>query len=170
MKKFELTLETKVVSRKTLYRIRALISFADVKSNDLGGWVEREDNLSQEGDAWVSGSAQVSGNARVFGNAQVYGNAQVSDNAWVYGSAQVSGNAEITKKTHLLEIGIIGSRDDVTTFFRTKEKQIYVRCGCFYGDVDEFAAAVAKTHGDSKHGKVYRMAIEMAKVQIEDVY
>ena len=73
-------------------------------------------------------------------------------------------------KNNLLEIGLIGSRDDVTTFFRTKEKQIYVRCGCFYGDVDEFAAAVAKTHGDSKHGKVYRVAIEMAKVQIEDVY
>ena len=37
------------------------IKYAEV--GDLGGYIEKEDNLS--GDAWVSGDAQVSGDARV---------------------------------------------------------------------------------------------------------
>lgn len=48
--KFELTSETKVVFGKTLYRIRALVDFGIVKAGDLGGFVEKEDNLSQVSD------------------------------------------------------------------------------------------------------------------------
>jgi hypothetical protein len=33
--------------------------------------------------------------------------------------------------------------------------------------LDEFAAAVQKTHGDNTHAKVYRLAIEMAKERIK---
>ena len=47
------------------------IKHADV--GDLGGYIEKEDNLS--GDAWVSGDAQVSGNAQVSGDAKVCGDA-----------------------------------------------------------------------------------------------
>ena len=103
MKKYELTTETKIVYGKTLYRIRALTSFATVKAGDLGGWIEKEENLAQEGDAWVSGDAQVSGNAQVFGDAHVSGDARVSGNtrvsgdAWVYGRARVFGNACVRK-------------------------------------------------------------------------
>ncbi|SPX43740.1 Uncharacterised protein [Klebsiella pneumoniae] len=58
MKKFELVAEmTKEIFGTKLFRIRALISFGVVDKGDLGGWVEKEDNLSQEGDAWVSGNA-----------------------------------------------------------------------------------------------------------------
>ena len=111
MKKFELTTDSIKRNRVTLYRIKALIDFGDVKAGDLGGYVEKEENLSQYGNAWVSGDACVSGDARVYGdawlsdNAWVYGNAEVSgnalvrgdarvyDNAWVHGNAEVSGNA-----------------------------------------------------------------------------
>ena len=47
--KYELTNETKQVDDVTLYRIRALKDFADVKTGDLGGWVQSTANLSQEG-------------------------------------------------------------------------------------------------------------------------
>ena len=80
------------------------IKHADV--GDLGGYIEKEDNLSGDawvcGDAWVSGNAQVSGDAKVSGDAwvsgdaKVYGNAQVSGDAWVCGDAQVSGNAQVS--------------------------------------------------------------------------
>ena len=93
MKKYELTSETKVFFGRTLHRIRALASFGTVKAGDLGGWIEQEDNLSHDGDAWVCGDAQVYGNARVCGNAQVYGDAWVCGDAQVYGDAQVCGNA-----------------------------------------------------------------------------
>ena len=90
--KYTLTTETLDVEGDTLYRVKALRDFGNVKAGDLGGFVEREENLSQEGVAWVSGSAWVYGNAWVCGNAQVYGNARVYGNAQVYGNAWVCGN------------------------------------------------------------------------------
>lgn len=161
MKKYELTTECKEFLGRKLYRIKALTSFSDVKEGDLGGWIEKEENLSQKGDAWVYDNAKVCDNARIYDNAWVCDNAWVGDNAWVY------DNAEIKKKTHLLEIGFIGSRDDVTTFFRTKDKEIFVKCGCFSGNIDEFEKQVQKVHGDDKHGRVYALAIAMAREQIE---
>ena len=107
MRKFELTTDTKMHFGRKLFRIKALISFGNVKVGDMGGYIEKEENLSQYGDAWVSGNAKVfgnaevfgdawvSGNAKVFGNAWVSGNAKVSGDAWVYGDAKVSGNAEV---------------------------------------------------------------------------
>ena len=86
---------------RKLYRIKALKDFRDVRKGTVGGYIESEQNLSQEGDAWVSGNAQVYDNARVSGDAQVYGyawvsgNAQVYDNAQVYGNARVSGDAQV---------------------------------------------------------------------------
>lgn len=59
--KYELTDEAKNINGITLHRIRALrdIPSAGVKSGDLGGWIEKESNLSQYGDAKVYGGAKV---------------------------------------------------------------------------------------------------------------
>ena len=92
-RKYEFTDETMELYGTTFRRIKALIDFSDVMAGDLGGWVEKEDNLSHGGNAWVYSGAQVYGNARVFGNALVFDNAQVYDDAWVYGDAQVYDNA-----------------------------------------------------------------------------
>ena len=58
MKKFELTAEfvTNIFGKK-LFRIKALVAFCDVEKGELGGFIEKEDNLSHSGDAWVSGNA-----------------------------------------------------------------------------------------------------------------
>lgn len=76
--KFKLTAECKEFYGVKLFRIEALIDIPrwGVKAGDKGGWVEKEENLSQDGNAWVSGDAWVSGNAHVFGDAQVSGDAQ----------------------------------------------------------------------------------------------
>lgn len=50
MKKYKLTDETTIALGVTLYRIVALIDFADVKKGDKGGFVKSEENLSQNGD------------------------------------------------------------------------------------------------------------------------
>ena len=83
--KFKLTNETKVLFGKTLsfssitlFRIEATASFGNVEKGEKGGWIEKEDNLSQYGNAWVYGNARVSGDAEVYGNARVYGNAKLS--------------------------------------------------------------------------------------------
>lgn len=81
MKKFELTSEFVTFLGKKLFRIKALISFGNVEEGELGGYVEKEENLSNNGDAWVSGDAMVSGDARVSGNARVSGDARVYGDA-----------------------------------------------------------------------------------------
>nr|DAI87390.1 MAG TPA: Putative transferase, nesg, ydcK, Structural Genomics.38A [Caudoviricetes sp.] len=149
MKKFELTSESIVKFGKTLYRIRALVAFGDVKEGELGGFLEKEENLSQDGNAWV------------YGDAWVYGNARV------YGDARVCGDAIVFKTSHYLVIGPMGSRNGFTTFFRTKNLFIGVSCGCFRGNVDEFIKKVKETHGDNKYAKTYLAAAELAKMQID---
>ncbi|MBR6133984.1 hypothetical protein IKQ38_00705 [Candidatus Saccharibacteria bacterium] len=96
-KKYEFTGEQKHYDGITLNRIRALVNIPKygVKAGDLGGWIQSENNLSQDGQCWVSG------NAWVFAEGCVYGDALVSDNTWVYGYAQVSGNAVVRGDTWL---------------------------------------------------------------------
>lgn len=160
MKKYELTSETKIFFGHILYRIKALSSFGCVSAGDLGGFLESEKNLSQNGDAWVYGDAGV------YGNAMVFGDARVSGNAWVYGNARVFGDAEVSEIGAIFWIGAIGSRNDTATFFRCRDGSIKVVCGCFFGNLDEFAKKVRKTHGDNDHAKVYMLAIDMAKIRI----
>ncbi|MEM4270908.1 MAG: polymer-forming cytoskeletal protein, partial [Candidatus Pacearchaeota archaeon] len=76
-KKYKLTKTKKEWFGITFYQIEALKDFNDVKKGERGGWIEKESNLSQEGNAWVYGNARVSGDAFVYGNAQVSGNARV---------------------------------------------------------------------------------------------
>ena len=95
MKKYELTSETKVINGVELHRIKALESFGNIKEGELGGWIEREENLSQYGDAWVGGNAMVRENAVVFNNACVHGNAKVRGNAIICGNATVFGDAVV---------------------------------------------------------------------------
>ena len=95
MKKYELTDETKEFDGKTLYRIRALIDFGLVKAGDFGGWIEKEENLSQEGRCWVYDNACVYENASVFENAYVSGNAKVFGNANVFDNACVCDNTRV---------------------------------------------------------------------------
>lgn len=102
-KKYEL-IESDLYS---LYRVRALHDFADVKAGDLGGYVMSEANLSQEGNCWVydkamvirdamvSDNALVFDNAEVSGHARVFGNAKVCDDAWVSGYARVFDHAKV---------------------------------------------------------------------------
>ena len=100
VKKFELVKSDKItLGGKPLFQVRALMDFSFVKKGELGGYIEKEANLAQDGVAWVSGNAlvygdaEVSGDAWVSGNAWVSGDARVSGNAWVYGDAWVSGDA-----------------------------------------------------------------------------
>lgn len=52
MNKYEFTGETKVINDwgriVTLHRIRAVIEFGMIKVGDIGGWIEKEKNLSHE--------------------------------------------------------------------------------------------------------------------------
>ena len=93
---------------KKLFQIQAKQSFGNIKEWDLGWFIEKNENLSQDGNAWVYGNARVYGDARVFGNAQVYGDVRVYGNAWVYAKKSFTkwwfiggdNTNKITKLTH----------------------------------------------------------------------
>lgn len=119
MRKYEMTANTKMCFGRKLYQIRALVNFENIKAGDLGGYIEKEENLSQDGIAWVfdnacvydnaqvHGNAQVFDNAQVYGNARVYGTARVYDDAQIYGNAQVYGNARVSDNVRILEDALV---------------------------------------------------------------
>lgn len=167
MKKFELTTESITnEAGKKLFRIKALIDFGDVKAGEPGGYVEKEGNVSQDDNAWVSGDAEVFGNAKVSGNAKVFGNAKVYDNAWVSGDARVSGNAWVSGDARVsgdADYALVqgfGTEFRCTTFYRGKNKKIMVNCGCFHGDLEGFRKQVKETR-NGKIAKEYLMIADL---------
>ena len=99
---------------RTLYRIEALVDIRDdVPAGSKGGFIEKEDNLSQFGGCWVFDDAKVFDNARVCEDAIVYDSAVVMDNAicsgisQIYGNANVSGFAEIRNDARIFENAIV---------------------------------------------------------------
>ena len=122
----------------TLYRIKATIDFGDVEKGELGGYIEKEENLSHFDNAWVSDNAKVTDNARV------------SDNAWVTGDAKVSelGDA-ITFKNYW---------SSGRYFTYTKSNKMW-KVGCFYGTGKEL---IAKAYKDSEiSGKHYESYVNL---------
>lgn len=108
-KKYELTSEFIIRNGVTLYRIKATRDFSSVKAGELGGFIEKESNLSHDGNAWVSGDAKVYDNARVYGNAWVSCMAQVYGNAQVYGSASICGGVRVYDNAKVYDaVDIIG--------------------------------------------------------------
>ena len=184
-KKYEFTGETKDWNGHTIRRIRAVKTVANVATGELGGWIEKEENLSQDGDAWVSDNAWVFGNAKVsdnaevsddaevsdnawvsgdaevFGNAWVFGNAKVSDDAWVFGDAKVSGDAEVFGGAK-----VSGDADYVVFkncwssyrwFTYTRSNKMW-KVGCFYGTGEEL---IKKAYADSEiSGRCYEAIVK----------
>ena len=114
MKKYELVPENTVnINGKTLYQIRSLISFetisfGEIRPGDLGGYVESEDNLSQEGTAWISGNSCVLNKARVSDKGVVCDTACVSDFAEIKGHAVLQDNAHVFGEATVCESSLIG--------------------------------------------------------------
>ena len=176
--KYELTDEIKNINGTALRQIRALrdISRWGVKAGDLGGWIEKEENLSHYGDAWVSGNAMVygdawvHGDAKVCGDAKVYGDAMVAGDAKVYGDAMVAGDAWVYG-----DAKVYGDADYMTFknswssgrwFTYTRSNKMWA-VGCFHGTGEEL---IKKAYADSEvSGKCYEAivraveAIEVAK-------
>ena len=152
-KKYELTDETINHYGVVLHRIKALRSFSDVEAGDLGGYIQSEDNLSHEGDCWISGNAIVKDEAKVFDNAIVCGNAIVRGNANIYNKAivitgiiegsTINGDVVILCKDICLQnnayISSINDYINITmngitvTFYLSKDKDIYLTFG-----IDEY--------------------------------
>lgn len=162
MKKFELTTESIYLLGIKLFRIKALVTFGCVKKGELGGFVEKEENLDHTGSAWIFG------NAKVYGNARVYRDARVSGNAKVHGDEEVSGNAEVSGNQMHATVKGFGSQYRNTTFFITRDRNICVNCGCFSGTLEQFRAKVKETHKDTKYAKEYLAIADLMEMHFKE--
>lgn len=141
-KKYELLKDDTVEHfGRTLYRIKALITFGLVGAGQLGGYIETEKNLDHSGNAWVYDNAMVFGNARVFGNAGVYGNAWVFGNAGVFGNARVYGTARVSGNAWVYgNAGVFGNAWVYGTARVSGDARVYGNAGV-YGNARVFGDA-----------------------------
>lgn len=79
-----------------------------IRAGDVGGFVEFESNLSQEGTAWIDVDAMVYGDTRVLGDARVMGHAIVRGSACVSGNAIVDQNARVYGKSYVTGRAFVG--------------------------------------------------------------
>lgn len=144
-KKFELLLDDTIeVFGRKLFRIKAKINFGTVETGEIGGYIEKEENLSENGNAWVSGNAGVYGDAEVSGNARVYGDAEV------YGDARVKSPKDY--------IVFKNSWSSFRWFTYTKSNKMW-KVGCFYGSGQEL---IEKAYQDSEQsGKCYEAYVNL---------
>ena len=80
------------------------------------------------------------------------------------GGAYLGGAGKLRKLDDILIVGNIGSRLGYTTIYNT-DNGIKVQCGCFFGNIDEFAKKVEETHKDTRHERDYKALIEFAKAK-----
>lgn len=99
--KYILTGETETVLSKTLYRIKAIKNFQGVRKGEIGGLIEKEENLSQEGNCWIANGGVVMDNARVSEDAVVCTGGFMCD------SSQAKGKAMLGRSGALLGNSII---------------------------------------------------------------
>ena len=164
-KKYTFTSDTIKYKGYTLHRIKALKDFLTVKKGDLGGWIEKEYNLSQDGNCWIYDNAEVYDNAKVFGDAIVKGRAYVSDYVEVHGNAIIRDNAKVYGYADVYGHSWIGDKSEVYGDAKIYgNAQIYdeaVICGkcCVYGNALVYGHA--QIHGNALvcgDAKVYENA------------
>lgn len=137
----------------TIYRIQALrdIPVHGVKAGDLGGFVESEANLSQEGDCWISGDpkywfseevcticqdAHVSGDVKIVGNMVALSNAKISGKGVIDGrSATFSKDACIKRQG---DFSVEGTKQLPITIYRTTDSTAAIAGVSYKSESDTF--------------------------------
>ena len=142
-KKYELTDISIDFCGVKLFRIRALKSFGDVKEGDLGGYVEKEENLSQNGDCWI------------------YEKANVLKKAIIWGGTFMGGTFMGVKCYMMFKNWWSSGR--IIIWARSINKW---SAGCFFGTGEEL---VAKAYADSeKKGREYKRVVDYVNSILED--
>ncbi len=107
--------DTIVRDGRTLYRIQALrhVRFG-VEKGAVGGYVEKEANLSQEGPCWLFDEAcayedaRVEGNAILFDQTTLRGKAKLIEAARIFDQAIVQGEAIVSGESIIEDQVVVG--------------------------------------------------------------
>jgi len=91
MSKYELTTNKTTLYDRTVYQIKALKDFGDVKKGDLGGYIEKEANLSQQGNCWVYDEATILRDAILLDDAVMRDYAIITDSVMLSDNVVMMG-------------------------------------------------------------------------------
>lgn len=184
-KKYEL-----IEQKNGLFRIRALRDFSFLSKGDMGGYVQSEANLSQEGNCWIDPTSVVLENAVVEGNVELDREASIRGETHIDGDAQIfyaniSGKSSISGKFTVVGYGFLRDafirRDtDVVfvnlqnialTFYLSQidnRNRICVCDGARSWTLDKFNLYISQKYPNSPRAQIFNMAAEMAKAQIRE--
>lgn len=134
--------ESSVVGIK-LYRIQALKTFTKsggynpiIHVGELGGYVEAESNLSQEGNCWIFDDAKVKDGGKVIDDAIVFDKAMVSNNAIIRGNSVVRDRCFVTNRSDIFDSTLVG---DVTVSVQSS-----IHSGSFlYGEIEVHKSVIS---------------------------
>lgn len=152
---------TKTVGDRTLYQIVALKDFialhTKVKQNEKGGYIEKENNLSQKGECWIFHNGNVYGDASIQEDALIYGgsiynkaiikgrvhvyqypliggSAILSDNVTVHNQAQIGGNAKIYENALITGVCMIGGNSKIYGHAQITDRSTVMDDAEIFGD------------------------------------
>lgn len=148
--KYKLTDEIIELDGVKLFRIEALKNFSIIKKGFKGGFVQSENNLSQEGNCWIFDDAMVYENARVTGNAEVFG-------------GEICGNAIIRDILDYIVLENWLSSGRYITWTRSNNKWKF---GSFYGTGEELVERAFK--GGELLGKEYKQLVDYIESIIQN--
>ena len=70
--------------------------------------------------------------------------------------------ANLRDAKNILAVGPIGSRLDITYAVKHRDR-IMIKCGCFWGDLEQWQAQCRVTHGDNSHAAAYAAAADFIR-------
>ena len=120
-----------------MFQIKCTKAFGSIKEGELGGFIEKEANLSQDG------------------------------NAWVCNNAEVFGDADINSDDKHCGFDCFGSQNRHTHAYMTKQGTVEITCGCFQGTLDEFVKKVESTHAGTVYEKQYKAIAELIRIKFK---
>lgn len=124
-----------------MHRIRALRDVReDVRAGDLGGFVQSERNLSQEGTCWIADNAIAAEEACVSGHSLLSDNAWACGHAAIFDRAIVSGNAVLdggvfVAAGRIRDHAYIGGNAEIFASRVTGEAPVISESASVYGEV-----------------------------------
>ena len=71
-------------------------------------------------------------------------------------------DANLCGAKNILAVGPIGSRLDITYAVKYRDR-IMIKCGCFWGDLEQWQAQCRATHGDNSHAAAYAAAADFIR-------
>jgi len=119
-------------------------------------------NLYCEGDLCCEGDLYCKGNLYCKGDLCCEGDLCCKGNLYCEGDLCCEGNLKIKNKLikKYLRIGKIGSRNSDTIFYIPKRGKVFIKCGCWSGNIDDFKKRVKDQYNGSYYYDEYMATID----------